>query len=179
MNGGIDEEISKAEIAFFQRFRIMRQRASDLLGADPACNGKVTGTTLDLLGEIAALGGLSPMQAMALGRMQERQDTVAFLEGRRRAAEAIRAKNPENGDASDTHFKAKWSAEQISVEIESITQGLHECMAVPIGMNRDTNAPQDSRAMATVEAARGDGPEAIPAASDGSAAVAGTSEPVA
>lgn len=176
MNGAIDQEMSKAEVAFLQRFRIMRQRTSDLLGADTACSGKVTGTTLDMIGEFAALGGLSPLQALALGRVQERQDVLTFLEGRQRAAATIAAKNPENGDSSDTHFKAKWSAEQIGVEIESILQGLHEYAGSFRLTQSNTSAPQDGGARTTIEAAKARGPEATADASNGSAAVAGNPE---
>lgn len=178
MNGAVDEDMSKAEVAYLQWFRIMRQRASDLLNADPACQGKITGTTLDLLGEFAAMGGLSPLQALALGRVQERQDVVAFLEGRQRAAATIAAKNPENGDAADTHYKAKWSAEQIGVEIDSIVQGLHEYAGFRPSQ-QDTSEPQDGGALTTVEASEAREPHVTADAGDGSAAVASTPENVA
>jgi hypothetical protein len=168
--------MTKAEVAFLQQFRIMRQRTTDLLNADPTCLGKITGTTLDMLGELAALGALSPLQALALGRVQERQDVLTFLEGRQRAAATIAAKSPENGDSSDTHFKAKWSAEQIGVEIESILQGLHEYAGCVRLTQSNTSGPQDGGVAPTVEAPEAGGPEAAAAASAGSAAVAGYPE---
>lgn len=115
-----DREMAKAEVAFLQLFRAMRTRVTDLLRADPVCNGRVGGTTMDMIGEIAGMGGLSPVQALALGRVQERQDTIAFLEGRKRAAETIAEKNPDQAD------RARDFAQQITVEIESLLQGLHE-----------------------------------------------------
>lgn len=114
-----------AEVAFLQQFRALRGRFSDLLGGDPVCQGRVAGGTVDLMGELAALGGLSPVQALALGRLQERADVLAFLDGRRRAARTVADKNPDQAE------RAGAIGQQIAVEIDAIVQGLHELAAGP------------------------------------------------
>ncbi|ABD25085.1 hypothetical protein Saro_0638 [Novosphingobium aromaticivorans DSM 12444] len=103
----------------------VRARVSGLLG-DGVHSGAVVSTAVDMVAELAAMGGVSPIEAVVMGRIQERADILAFLAGRRTAALTIADKHPEMGEGADTHARAKWAAEQIAIEIEAFEQGLHE-----------------------------------------------------
>lgn len=105
----------------------MRDRVGQLLADDPVCIGRVSSETVAMIGEIAALGATSPLQALAMGRRHERADVIAWLEGRKRAAATIAAKNPDQAE------RAGAIVQQIDVEIDAVRQGLHEGCAAMVG----------------------------------------------
>lgn len=103
----------------------VRERVAGLLG-EGVHSAAADSAVLDMVAEMAAMGGVSPIDAVAMGRAQERADILAFLTGRKTAALTIADKHPEMGEGADTHARAKWAAEQIAIEIEAFEQGLHE-----------------------------------------------------
>ncbi len=84
-------------------------------------------TVIDMVAEMAALGATAPIAAVAMGRRQERADVIAMLEGRKRAATTIAAKNPDQAE------RAQAIVQQIDVEIDAVRQGLHEGCAAMAG----------------------------------------------
>lgn len=96
------------------------QSARHILATDPVCDGRVTNASVDLLGTLIGFAHLSPMDAVQLGKARERDDVVAFLRKRQRAALTVANKNPEEAD------RAHAIAAQIGIEIEAIEQGLHD-----------------------------------------------------
>lgn len=77
-------------------------------------------STVEALADLSALGTLSPIDAVELGRMRERADTLAWLAGRKRAALTVAQTNPPEAE------RAKIIAQQVGVEMDSIFQGLHQ-----------------------------------------------------
>lgn len=95
-------------------------QVAQFLNTDPACAGRVSSAACATLGGMAALGALSPVDAISLGRARERREVMAFLAGRRRMALTIAARNPDQAE------RARDFAQQIEVELDAIGQGLHE-----------------------------------------------------
>jgi hypothetical protein len=104
---------------FAEKSRAMRPLVESVLDSDDLLRSYREGTVL-ALADLSALATISAIEAVELGQARERQDLLAYLRGRQRAAETVARNNPAEAE------RAKIIAQQIRVEIEAIEQGLHE-----------------------------------------------------